>query len=364
MSAGDRIPLAQARALADEVVVLLCVAAVRTEIAGSIRRGKPDIGDIEIVLQAGRQSGDPLDQRIADLRRAGTITPVLNANGKDEAWGDRHKRGFYRGVRLDLFIVRPDRQWGVTYLLRTGPGDANEYLVTRRKPDGSGYGGCPPHLLFFEGSLYRLAYPLEGRPKKLPPGAQRLDLPEETDVFAALAMPYIDPADRTVSTYKRLYGARPPDLEPLPAFTLSPEPSAVMLPGLFAGTPALTPSAAAEMTHLPDWRTPPDAAAWAVQIDRLRRAELATWQRVAAEYAQEGLAAAQKLAQFEQETQEHLDTMRQRGVSENTIRKMEEESHTERDRLKTEIRYAAHALRDADRHAEQLGITLKTMEGT
>ena len=44
-----RVPLARAQVVAAEVVALLAPACERIEIAGSVRREKTDVGDIEIV---------------------------------------------------------------------------------------------------------------------------------------------------------------------------------------------------------------------------------------------------------------------------------------------------------------------------
>lgn len=216
MSEGERIPLEAARQLAEEVVDLLRPLAQRIEIAGSIRRGKETVGDMEIVVQVAGMDGTPLDALIERLRETSVIVPrKRQTDDKPEAWSTRHKRGWYKGVKLDLFIVRPDRSWGLTYLLRTGPGDANTYLVTRRISDNNDFGGCPPHLIMREGTLYRLPFPWQGeaKPKELlQAGAVPLDLPEESDVFAALGMPYIEPAERTVDRYRAEWRSAVPPL--------------------------------------------------------------------------------------------------------------------------------------------------------
>ena len=49
MSTGTRVLLAEAAAVADSLAGLLTLACHRLEIAGSIRRGRPDVGDIEMV---------------------------------------------------------------------------------------------------------------------------------------------------------------------------------------------------------------------------------------------------------------------------------------------------------------------------
>ncbi len=216
MSEGERIPLEAARQLAEEVVDLLGSLAQRIEIAGSIRRGKATVGDIEIVVQVSGADNTTLDTLVERLRETSVIVPRKRpTDAKPEAWSTRHKRGWYKGVKLDLFIVRPDRSWGLTYLLRTGPGDANTYLVTRRILDNSDFGGCPPHLIMREGTLYRLPFPWKGeaKPKELlRAGAVPLELHEESDVFAAFGMPYIEPAERSVDRYRAEWRSAVPPL--------------------------------------------------------------------------------------------------------------------------------------------------------
>jgi len=49
VSSGVRVPLADARVIAESLMAALGPGCERIEIAGSIRRGRPDVGDIELV---------------------------------------------------------------------------------------------------------------------------------------------------------------------------------------------------------------------------------------------------------------------------------------------------------------------------
>ena len=49
MSTGLRYTLAEAQRIAGAIVGQLDPSCVRLEIAGSLRRGRPDVGDIELV---------------------------------------------------------------------------------------------------------------------------------------------------------------------------------------------------------------------------------------------------------------------------------------------------------------------------
>jgi DNA polymerase/3'-5' exonuclease PolX len=183
-----RLPLREAAKLALEVIALLGDVCERVAIGGSIRRGKPLVGDIEIVCSPVSELA--LYRRCDDLLRMEVFTKRLNIKGTPIAWGPRYRAGVYRGVPLDLFIVLPDRQWGPTMVLRTGPNFANQALVTqigRRSSDGVA-GVLLPGMKFDEGAVW-----LNG---------QKLDTPEEWDVFYALRLPFIAPHMRSEETYR------------------------------------------------------------------------------------------------------------------------------------------------------------------
>ena len=142
-----RIPLAQAEEYAAEIVGLLAPACSRIEIAGSIRRRRPDVGDIEIVciptlipvidqdLFSAPIQGEPvnlLDSRCLKLIGDGTLDLRPDKNGRS-ANGSRYKRLLYRDFGLDLFIVLPPAQWGVLFTIRTGSAEFSHRLVTDKR---------------------------------------------------------------------------------------------------------------------------------------------------------------------------------------------------------------------------------------
>jgi hypothetical protein len=129
------------------------------EIAGSLRRGKAEIDEIDLVLipdlspppRPRAEFGKPvpkvyetgIDKLIDELDKAGEITITQN--------GPRSKKFIYRsGIRFDLYLVRPPATWGVQYAIRTGPREFSHWIVTRRSgravlPNGSSVrGGALP----------------------------------------------------------------------------------------------------------------------------------------------------------------------------------------------------------------------------
>src|SRR5438094_10621249 len=156
--ASLRVPLADARRLATEVVQLLKPACERIEIAGSIRRTQSDIGDIELLgipRTESRQADlfgecletiDLLAQRTDALLAEGVFTHRPDRNGRP-SYGPRYKRLVYRGLGLDLFTTVPEN-WGIIFLIRTGPASFSQKLMTDRRRGG----WMPAHLRVQDGS--------------------------------------------------------------------------------------------------------------------------------------------------------------------------------------------------------------------
>lgn len=198
MSTGQRISLIEGRRLAVEIVQLLRGACERIEVAGSLRRNSPDVGDIELVaipkVIAGGTDlfGDPteptdlLHDLALDLIGKGTFEPRLASDGK-QAIGKRYKRLLFKGFPLDLFAVNPPAQWGVIFTIRTGPADFSKRLVT-----GVEFGGhMPARRRVQEGALWESRGPFDSNPHPI-----MVPTPEEKDFFAALGLNWIEPEAR------------------------------------------------------------------------------------------------------------------------------------------------------------------------
>lgn len=193
MSAGVRLPLADARDLADEVVELLKSACERIVIAGSIRRQKADVGDIEIIAIPktepflkqdlfGTFDGAPWDllhAHVVGLTDRGVFRLRLNKNGQ-KSFGGALKWLTFCGFALDIYTATSET-WGVTLAIRTGDADFSRLLVTQRSQGGF----CPGHLMF---KGWRVCQRMGGEP---------LDTPDEADVFRALGMEYLEPSMRS-----------------------------------------------------------------------------------------------------------------------------------------------------------------------
>jgi DNA polymerase/3'-5' exonuclease PolX len=165
--------LATARGIAERIRDLLAPYCRRIEVAGSVRREKPqDIKDIELVCV--------LDT--AQLLRFVSLVrslPVLK--GKPDG---KYIRFLHDGECVDLFIVTRET-WGCIYFIRTGSADFCKAIMVRAQNHG---------LKFHEGRLY------EVRGNGATSWLHLIPTPEEEDVFAALGLQFIPPAERAPST--------------------------------------------------------------------------------------------------------------------------------------------------------------------
>ncbi len=180
MSKGIRVPLAAADQLAASVVRELAPGCERLEVAGSIRRRKATVGDLEIVAipktradLLGENPQSMLDPILADLCEAGRLVRIRG--------GEKQKQ--YKlakaGILLDLFLVTPET-WPGQLAVRTGPEEFSKRLVTPRSKGGM----LPEGWRFANG--FRL-YDQNGK---------AVDVTEEHSLFEAIGAPWVEPEHR------------------------------------------------------------------------------------------------------------------------------------------------------------------------
>ena len=133
----SEMPLSFARSLAVNVIERLKPFCKRIEIAGSIRRQKPIIGDIEIVLipktdQQGLFESD-------SVRDSGFIKTVkgLGARIKGNAEQGKYIQILldWEQIKVDLFIAN-ENNFGLIHMLRTGSWQFSKRMVTICKKAG------------------------------------------------------------------------------------------------------------------------------------------------------------------------------------------------------------------------------------
>ncbi len=136
-STKARVPLAIGERLAIELVSGLREypgVFSRVEIAGSVRRRRPDVGDVEVVAQA-TSNCRPESVRTV-LERLHVRRGEPNKRGAAAPWGERYYRGLASvsegiEVGVDLFVVLPPAEWGVVFAIRTGSAEFSQACVTR-----------------------------------------------------------------------------------------------------------------------------------------------------------------------------------------------------------------------------------------
>lgn len=177
MSKNARILWDDAMAAAGGVVDLLTPVVDRVEIAGSLRRGAPEVGDIEILA---------IPTAVPDLfgslvRGPLLVDQVLAGRGfKFEANGPLYKRFVVPGpcrVHCDLYLTAPE-QWGVMLAIRTGPAEFSKRLVTIRQKGGL----LPSYLQVKDGRVWSTG---------------PIPTPEESDFFKLLGIAWIPPDRRS-----------------------------------------------------------------------------------------------------------------------------------------------------------------------
>lgn len=224
MSGGYRFKRDVALGAAEALIGLIAPACVRVEIAGSLRRGKHSVGDVEIVAlpvveeravaavpgqldlfgnvtggtAASVERVSRLDARLDELVAAQIIHRERPYTGQKGAWGEKQKQiwwpvqvnGEAALIPIDLYIVTPPAQWGSIFTIRTGPGEfvgsqgLMKYINTR--------------------TPYRQT---EGRLVVAATG-EEVPTPTERDYFGALNLPWIAPADRSEAKLWQVAGSR------------------------------------------------------------------------------------------------------------------------------------------------------------
>jgi DNA polymerase/3'-5' exonuclease PolX len=164
--------LAKAFTIANEIRRQLAPYCNRIEIAGSIRRNKPEVKDIEIVCIPRRIKIGLFN---ADTEICPGFIRVINQweAVKGSATGKYTQRILPQGINLDLFTATPDN-WGLIYAIRTGPASFSHYILA--------IGWNKAGYKSVNGMLTKNGEPVTVR--------------EEIDLFHLIGLPWQNPADR------------------------------------------------------------------------------------------------------------------------------------------------------------------------
>jgi DNA polymerase/3'-5' exonuclease PolX len=160
------------------LVTRLAPACERIEIAGSLRRKKALVSDIELVAipkPVVNLLGEPTGDRTELDALLDTLPVHFTKRGRkyQQFWFDGTQLPFY----VDLFLPLPEC-WAVVYMIRTGSADFSRRMVTAQSQGGY----MPDGYRVQDGRVW-----VDGR---------ALDIADERALFGLWGMDYIEPEDR------------------------------------------------------------------------------------------------------------------------------------------------------------------------
>lgn len=166
-----RYPYAKAYEIALKVLEELKPHCIRIEIAGSLRRKKSDIGDIELVLTPLPYSTGLLESGLASV-----VNRWKKVKGDLEYGKTKYtQRILPEGIKLDLFIAEKDN-WGLIFAMRTGPAEYSHKVLAN--------GWVHQGFKSQDGYLYR--------------NGEKYEVREEKDLFRLIGIPYTEPENRNI----------------------------------------------------------------------------------------------------------------------------------------------------------------------
>lgn len=230
MSKGTKRPLTQVEPIAQLIADRLRPYCERIEIAGSIRRRKRLVSDIELVVIP------KFEERI--VTPAGFFEPAKTtqvnllweyldqlmaeekiAHPASQAWGQAYRKFTLTTARgethkVDVFTCAKEN-WGNTFLIRTGSAEFSQWMVTPRAK-----GGALPDGYRQLGGMMHL-------------NGEVVPLYEEQDWFDLCGLPFVPPMERI----KFGLGLMPsPTTAPIPAHGLPELALSIKQPWLFCIT--------------------------------------------------------------------------------------------------------------------------------
>lgn len=160
---AQQIPLAKAEAVAAELLEALAPYFERLEVAGSIRRRRPVVHDIDLVGVPCSATWWELDNVIVRLADA-----VVRRGAKLATF-------VFKGIQVDLYYATRDT-WATLLLIRTGSKESNITLCIRARDRGWHLAASGDGLFDEEG--------------------QRVAGDTEESIYEALGLPYQEPWER------------------------------------------------------------------------------------------------------------------------------------------------------------------------
>lgn len=200
MSDGQRLPLAEASAIANELIALLSPFAVELfsnqkeiMIAGSVRREKDTIGDVEFAAMQSADLFTALDKMVAD----GVISKA-DYNGSSR-WGDKYRGFMFRGLKCEIFTYDENNR-GVVQWLRTGPGEGNTHVMTTLGRKRASYRLQGGYL------WYAKKWSKDTRGDWTADDRELIPVWSEQQLFNLLGIKWLEPQERSEERYAKAFG--------------------------------------------------------------------------------------------------------------------------------------------------------------
>jgi DNA polymerase/3'-5' exonuclease PolX len=180
-------PYAEALAVAAQIVGELQASCDRIHIAGSLRREKPQVGDIEILYVPKQISAEDdmfapskvsaVDAILEKMLGAGRLTKRLNAF-HHATWGPENKYAVHcaSGIPVDFFATT-EACWFNYLVCRTGPLSLNKQIASLAHTRGAKWLSTGEGFLSF------------GEQRRIP-------MRSEQEVFAFVGLEYREPKQR------------------------------------------------------------------------------------------------------------------------------------------------------------------------
>lgn len=163
-----RYPYAEALKIATAALERLRPYCVRIEIAGSIRRKKTEVKDIEIVAIP-----KPFGIGLFENGIAMVVNQWVKVRG--ELPCKYTQRVLPEGIKLDLFFAE-EGNWGIIYAMRTGSAEYSHRVLAN--------GWVRQGFHSEDGYLYR--------------NGAKYEVREEEDLFKLLGLMYVEPEERSL----------------------------------------------------------------------------------------------------------------------------------------------------------------------
>jgi len=163
--------LQDAKNIVEDKIEILRPHCERIESAGSVRRGKREVEDVEIVC-IPKLKESTTQRTIQWINRVLELGTIIKGKPRD---GKYIKIHLPEGINLDLFVARPEN-WGYIFAIRTGSADYSHYVLATSWVKAGYVGG--------NGMLTKNGIPVEVR--------------EERDLFRLIGVKYVKPEDREV----------------------------------------------------------------------------------------------------------------------------------------------------------------------